>query len=296
MEEITKKIIHLQHCGAGWKSLYFLLKHQSNLDLLYHYSPSQLANILSISPLKANKLYNRMHSNKIETLLSTYAAKNIHFIPFFDSLYPKLLLTIPQPPWMLYAVGNLDLLKSNKIAFVGARNGSDTGKRAIEKLLPPLLKADFVVVSGLARGIDTFVHQSVKKQKGRTIAVIAGGFFHIYPKENETLARELVYNDLLLSEYPPCTQPARWQFPARNRIISGLSLGTVVVQAGKRSGSLITAYYALEQGREVFAVPGPIDDPLAEGTNELITEGAKLVQNGEDILAELHPQWLKIKD
>ncbi|MBM7647144.1 DNA processing protein [Bacillus ectoiniformans] len=288
-DSLAQKIIHLQLCdGIGWKSIYYLLKKEADLKNLYSYSPAYLSNTLSISSSNATKVLHQLFQIDIHSMLKSLENNRISFIPIDHPIYPELLLTLPQPPWGLYAMGDLKLLENNrKLAIVGARKADDYGRTSLQTIMPDLVKNDCVIVSGLAKGIDTIAHSETIRLGGKTIAVIAGGFSHIYPKENIPLVKEIIKNHLLLSEYPPTVRPARWQFPARNRLISGLSLGTVVVQADERSGSLITAYCALDQGRDVFAVPGPIDDPLSKGTNTLISEGAKIVRTSEDILSEL---------
>lgn len=286
---LTEKIIHLQHCrGISWKAVYLLLKRECDLANLYHYSSAYLSETLTLSPSQSAAVIEQLHTIPVHSLLKKYKNQGIHFIPIHSPVYPPLLKTLPQPPWVLYGAGNTSLLASDrKLAVVGARKANEYGQKAVQLLAPKLIEHGCVIVSGLAKGIDTFAHQEALRCGGGTIAVIAGGFSHLYPRENIPLARKILQSGLLLSEYPPEARPERWQFPARNRIISGLSLGTVVVQAGEKSGSLITAYCALEQGREVFCLPGRIDDPLSEGTNTLIGEGAKLVQRSEDILVEI---------
>ncbi|WP_100330899.1 DNA-processing protein DprA [Bacillus xiapuensis] len=289
MKEVAKRIIHLQHCRKiGWKSIFNLLKQDSRLENLYHYSAPQLSSLLNLPITEAASIRHQLHHQSMNAILTEYHNQGISFIPLFSKQYPKLLLTLPQPPWGIYAAGDLSLLQaSRKLAIVGARKANEYGARAIQMLMPDLVAHGCVIVSGLAKGIDAMAHREAIKCSGRTIAVIAGGFYHLYPAENKRLASEIIRSHLLLSEYPPCTRPEKWQFPARNRIISGLSLGTVVVQAGKSSGSLITAHCALEQGREVFCVPGMITDPLSAGTNDLLSDGAKLVRSSEDILNEI---------
>ncbi|KMY53604.1 hypothetical protein AC623_06040 [Bacillus sp. FJAT-27231] len=289
MDLLTKKIIHLQHCrGIGWKAIYLLLKQESDLKNLYQYSSAYLSNTLAIPSSQSAAVVEQLREQIIQPLISKYESQGIVAIPIYSPFYPALLKTLPQPPWILYAAGNPALLtRERKVAIVGARKANEYGHKSVRLLVPSLIQNDCVVVSGLAKGIDTFAHEEALANKGETIAVIAGGFQHLYPRENIPLAQKIIKSGLLLSEYPPDTKPERWHFPARNRIISGLSVGSVIVQAGKKSGSLITAYCALEQGREVFCVPGRIDDPLSQGTNELISEGAKLVQTSEDILSEI---------
>ncbi len=161
------------------------------------------------------------------------------------------------------------------------------GRMLSALILPGLIKQEVLTVSGLAKGIDSLVHEYTIKNGGKTIAVIAGGLYHIYPKENMDLALEMMKTQLIISEYPPDTKPLRWHFPARNRIISGLSKGTFIIEAKRKSGSLITANFAVNEGREVFSLPGSILNPFSAGTNDLIQQGAKLVTSAEDILEEI---------
>jgi DNA processing protein len=186
----------------------------------------------------------------------------------------------------LYVKGNSCALKRNCIAVVGSRNASYYGKKVAFKLAEQLARAGFTIVSGLARGIDSYAHKGTLAVGGSTIAVMGNGLDVIYPRENYQLMKEIPNDGLLLSEYPPGTSPLRGNFPARNRLISGLSLGVVVVEASERSGALITADFALEQNREVFAVPGNINSATSAGTNNLIKEGAKIVKQVGDILEE----------
>lgn len=283
MDEFRQRLIRLHHCrGIGWKSIYQILKNDPLLTTLFN------GNTLSFLPTSTQKtLLSDLHSPVIEERINHYHSSNIHTITYFDDDYPALLKEIYDPPWVLYGKGNIDLLKkSQKLAIVGSRQPTDYGEKAIKAILPKLVEKEFVICSGLAAGIDTIAHESAIKLGGSTIAVIAGGLFHIYPKQNRSLALEMMRNHLVLSEYPPDTKPFKWHFPMRNRIISGMSRGTLIVEAKKNSGSLITANYAVQEGREVFALPGNIFSLNSVGTNELIQQGAKLVQTAEDILSE----------
>ena len=207
---------------------------------------------------------------------------NSYLITYKDLNYSELLLQIPDFPPVLSYKGNISLLNHEKIiAIVGARNSSVNGKAFAAKLSKDLVKARYVTVSGLARGIDSAVHSS---SLGNTIAVIAGGIDHIYPPENKALYEEIAKNGLLLAELPIGSKPLSQHFPQRNRIISGLALATIVIEAGTKSGSLITANFALEQNRDVFAVPGFPLDPRCMGSNQLIKNGAYLFESVEDIL------------
>lgn len=213
----------------------------------------------------------------------------INVLSLGDTTHPVLLTEISQPPTTLYYRGNIELLKEpNLLAVVGSRKTSSTGIEASNSLLPPLVTQGIILVSGLAYGIDSLAHRISVAAKKPTIAVLGSGIddASIYPKENIGLAHEILqYGGLLISEYKPGTSPSANQFPARNRIIAGISPATLVIQAAQRSGSLITARLALEGGREVFAVPGPITDPSCEGTNMLIRDGATPALTSTDILS-----------
>lgn len=205
-----------------------------------------------------------------------------------DRDYPWLLNQIYDPPKLLYCLGNQKLLSKKLIAVVGSRKMTPYGKWVSEKLTKELVEKGLVIVSGLARGVDTSAHRQALRAKGLTIAVLGSGFDHIYPGENKRLAEEIVEKGgLLISEYPPEHRVFPANFPKRNRIISGLSLGVLVIEATLKSGSLITARLAANQGREVFAIPGPINSVQSEGTAMLIQQGAKLVFKLEDILEEI---------
>jgi len=202
-----------------------------------------------------------------------------------DASYPKALAASEDAPPVLFAKGHTHLLEKETIGIVGARNASAAGLRLTTSIAKDLGDAGLVVASGLARGIDTAAH-TASLETG-TVACVAGGLDYIYPPENKGLYEKIIQQGLMLSEMPLGTQPQARHFPRRNRLISGLSLGVLVVEAAHRSGSLITARLANEQGREVFAVPGSPLDPRSKGTNGLIQNGAKLTQSAEDILSEL---------
>ena len=219
-------------------------------------------------------------------LLKSYDAR---LITYQDSLYPRGLLNIYDFPPFLYVKGSLKEDDVN-IAVVGSRTASTYGKFSTERLCRELAINGITVVSGMARGIDSAAHKGALAGKGRTIAVLGCGLDTIYPPENKELYEEIVSKGAVITEYPFGTPPSGSNFPARNRIISGISLGVVVVEANEKSGSLITAKLALEQGREVFAVPGSIDSAGSRGTHKLIKQGAILIENVHDILDEILPQ------
>ncbi len=205
-----------------------------------------------------------------------------------DASYPALLKEIYDPPICLYVKGDMSLLDKATVSVVGCRRASFNGVCLSASIAEALSKLDICVVSGLARGIDTAAHRGALKQSGSTIAVLGSGLKCIYPQENKDLFDSISSKGIVMSEFPLNTAPHRGNFPRRNRIISGLSLGVVVVEAAQRSGSLITANLALSQNREVFAMPGAANSVNAKGTNKLIKEGAKLVENVEDIISELN--------
>lgn len=211
--------------------------------------------------------------------------EEIHVIKVEDRQYPELLRKIYDPPKCLYVIGNIEILNNPSIAIVGSRVASEYGKKAAKYFAYNLAKEGFNIVSGLARGIDSFSHIGALDAYGKTVAVIGCGLDIIYPKENKVLEEKIIKNGgTIISEYPLGTPPRKNHFPARNRIISGLSQGVIVIEAKEKSGSLITADFAIEQGREVFAVPGNINSINSIGTNYLIRDGAILINNYKDVL------------
>jgi DNA processing protein len=202
--------------------------------------------------------------------------------------YPPALAPLADAPYLLYMRGALQTEDAQAVGIVGSRHCTAYGRRVTERLCTDLARAGFTIISGLARGIDGVAHRAALQAGGRTIAVLAGGLSRIYPPEHDDLAREVEAAGALLSETPMGMSPQPGMFPARNRLISGLSRAVVVVEAGERSGALITAQHAGEQGRTVFAVPGPVDGEASGGTNALIREGAILCRGVDDILEELH--------
>ena len=206
-----------------------------------------------------------------------------------DDDYPELLTQLNDPPPLLYVRGNKDALHLPALAIVGSRNPTSGGARNAFEFSRHLAKCGFCIVSGLAQGIDAAAHRGALEAGAATVAFLGNGIDIVYPPSNRELADAIVANGALVSEYPPGTPPLRAYFPQRNRLISGLSLGTLVVEAARRSGSLITARLASEQGREVFALPGSIHNPLARGCHQLLRDGAKLVESVDDIMTELAP-------
>jgi len=210
----------------------------------------------------------------------------IRIITQDDADYPQNLKNIYDPPIVLYVKGELKAEDKFSLGIVGSRRASYYGLNSAEKFAYELSERGFTIVSGMARGIDTSAHKGALRAGGRTIAVMGSGFNHLYPAENKKLAEEIAKNGAVISEFPCDTKPLPQNFPQRNRVISGLSLGILVVEAARNSGALITADFALEQGREVFALPGKVDSNTSFGTNGLIKQGAKLVSCVEDIVEE----------
>ena len=243
-------------------------------------------NALEALPNLANKARNNKNIKicsqiEAEQEIEHHKKYKAGLICYLDQDYPEDLLHIPDPPPVLSYIGNSNLLKQQNFAIVGARNASFNGKKFTEKIAQELGQVGWSISSGLARGIDTHAH--IGSLSTGTVAVLAGGINHIYPPENQGLYDNIAQKGLILSEAPFDAKPQSAFFPRRNRIISGISKGVLVVEAALKSGSLITARYALEQGREIFAIPGSPFDPRCKGTNELIKNGANLVQSINDI-------------
>jgi len=212
---------------------------------------------------------------------------NVKIVTLYDDAYPEYLKQIYDPPPVLYIKGNERVLKDKAIAIVGSRKASTYGKRVAINFARELASMNINIISGMARGIDSFAHKGAIEAGGPTTAVFGCGIDIVYPPENEDLMNQIVKYGCVVSSFPLETAPLLANFPARNRIISGLTLGTLVVEAAEKSGSLITADFSLEQGREVFAIPGNIFSPYSRGTHKLIKQGAKLVESVDDILEEL---------
>ncbi len=235
----------------------------------------------------AEKIIKKRDRGAIERELELTTKLGARIVTMLDPDYPPLLREIDDPPAVLYMKGKGEIDASRTLAIVGTRRASGYGRAVAHKLASELARLGLIVVSGLALGIDAVAHRGALDGGGTTVAVLGSGLGHLYPPENRKLAQKIVAeNGLILSEFPIATSPAKWTFPQRNRIISGLSRGVIVVEAPERSGALITARLALEQGREVFAIPGPITSISSRGTNRLIQDGARLVTQVVDVLSE----------
>ncbi len=237
--------------------------------------------------VKSSKNIDSIES-RVNSELNLLKKINGKIITYWDEEYPELLRNIYYPPLVLYLVGNLENINRNGVAIVGTRKPTHYGIQQAEKFSAELVKKGLTVISGLARGIDSYAHRSAINNKGKTIAVIGSGIDVIYPPENARLFRSISENGSIITEFEPGTKPDAQNFPRRNRIISGLSLGVLVIETRANGGAMQTAAYALDQNREIFALPGNVNSPQSEGPNLLIQKGeAKLVLSGEDIIDEL---------
>jgi DNA processing protein len=252
-------------------------------------SEDELQRVDGIGPKTAARIAAARDQIDAEAELRLAAAHGIDVLTEADAAYPRPLRQIHDPPGVLFRRGRHEPHDELAVAIVGTRHATRYGLAQAERLAGSLVRTGFTVVSGLARGIDAAAHRGALAAGGRTIAVLASGLLEIYPPEHARLAEEVQASGYLLSESPPRMIPLSGAFPQRNRIISGLCVGTIVVEAPDRSGALITARHAYEQGREVFAVPGPIDSRMSRGCHALIKDGAKLIESIDDVLAELGP-------
>lgn len=271
--------------GIGWKTIQRILEQVEQLQDLPGYAVKDWLRI-GLSSKKAEMLAAHLSVDTIHKLLDKYDRANIHIISTFDEVYPRLLQECSYRPWILYCQGNLELFSAPSVAVVGTRTPTPYGKKISRGLSQSLASGGFTIVSGLARGIDGEAHTGALQEKSSTIAVLGGPLGHIYPANHRELYKRIVENGLIVSEYPLGTPSHPGLFPQRNRIIAGLTLGTLVVEAAERSGSLITAEYAAQESRDVFAVPGPITSVKSAGVLQLIQDGAKLVTKAEDIFEE----------
>lgn len=247
----------------------------------------QALSVRGVSREKLKAARKALKSGAVEREIEHCAETRTSLLMIEDAHYPPALKAIHDPPLVLWQRGTVEELDHIAFALVGSRSASYYGEKQSARFAGLLAGRGITVVSGLARGVDTAAHKGALEGGGRTIAVVGSGFEKLYPPENDTLAHEIAESGALLSEYPLRTPGRAQNFPVRNRIISGLSLGVLVIQAGMKSGSLITARLANEQGREVFALPGKVDDESSRGAHALIKDGAKLVEDLDDIFAEL---------
>ena len=275
--------------GVGPRHRQDLLARFGSATAVLGADAAQVQEVHGIGPKIAAQIARARYEIDAEAELELAARHGIDVLIETDDRYPRSVRQIHDPPGVLFSRGTMSADDELAIAIVGTRHATRYGLAQAERLASSLARVGFTVVSGLARGIDSAAHRGALAAGGRTIAVLASGILNIYPPEHVKLADEVAAGGCLISEAPPRMIPLAGAFPQRNRIISGLSVGTIVVEAAGRSGALITARHAYEQGREVFAVPGPVDSRLSHGCHALIKDGAKLVETVDDVLAELGP-------
>lgn len=279
--------------GIGPQKILSIVSKFNSREELFENSRVNLNSIDGINNILSNRIILAKKNfieikEKTEKELEKLQKLNGRIITYWDDDYPDLLKEIYYPPIILYMVGSLDKIENNNISVVGTRMPTHYGKLQAELISSELAKRDLIIVSGLARGIDSIAHKAALNSGGKTIAVIGSGLDVIYPPENKKLFNEILEQGLIVSEFPLGTKPDAQNFPKRNRIISGISLGTLIVETKLTGGAMQTAAYAIDQNREVFAIPGNINSKQSEGPNSLIQRGeAKLIKNADDIVEEL---------
>lgn len=273
--------------GIGPRLLEALLEHFGSAEESLRAGPAALLEIPHLGPKVAGALARALDNRDVDAELALLEEHRVQLLRKNGPGYPPALANIPGAPPLLFVRGDLRPTEEKCIGLVGSRTCTSLGKRWADKLARELAAAGWTVVSGLARGIDVQAHNGALEAGGRTIAVLAGGLKKIYPPEHAELAEAVVANGALVTESGMRMEPLAGLFPARNRIISGLSRGVIIIEAGEKSGALITARHALDQGREVFTLPGPVDGPTWSGNHLLLRQGARLVRNARDVLEDL---------
>lgn len=275
--------------GVGPRTWVLLMERFGSPESVLSASAAQLQEVQGVGPKLASAILAARNSSSAERELARCRELQVQLLQKGHDGYPVWLTEIPDPPPLLFAKGDFAARDKLALAIVGSRRCTLYGQQQAEKLAGQLARAGVTIVSGLARGIDGIAHRSALTAGGRTIAVLATGVIDIYPPEHEDMAKEIASHGVVVSESPLGQAPTPGMFPQRNRIISGLSLGVIVVEAARNSGALYTARHAMEQNREVFAVPGRIDSLASEGCHDLIRDGATLVRNVDDVLQSLGP-------
>jgi DNA processing protein len=275
--------------GVGPRTCRALLDRFGTPQGVFAASLDELKGVNGVGPKLAQAIVAARSEVDVEAELALCRANDLGVMCQSDPAYPRMLRSIPDPPLVLFIKGKLIPEDVLAVAMVGSRHATRYGIAQAERLAGGLARAGLTIVSGLARGIDAAAHHGALAAGGRTLAVLGSGLLEVYPPEHRELALKAAAHGALLSELPPRKPPVGAAFPQRNRIITGLSLGVIVVEASERSGALISARHAMEQGREVFAVPGRVDSRMSRGCHRLIRDGAKLVESVEDVLEELGP-------
>ena len=275
--------------GVGPRTLSNLLDRFGTASDVLQASPQELAEVEGVGLLLSRRIRSQEFRDLALAVFGACEDKNVRMLFPWEPEFPRLLKELPDPPMLLYTRGAFVKTDALSIAIVGTRGATQYGRSQAERFARALARAGLTIVSGLARGIDAAAHHGALEAGGRTIAVLSSGVAEIYPPQHQELAERICENGVLISEMPPGAKPKKGMFPQRNRLISGLSLGTIVIEAAERSGALITARLAGEQGREVFAMPGLVTTPNSRGCHRLIKDGAHLIQDPEDVLDELGP-------
>jgi DNA processing protein len=275
--------------GVGPLTRRALIEHLGDPTSVLNSTREQLLCVPGVGTKLAQRILVARREINVNEELDVCQAHGLRIILECDSEYPERLRQIPDPPGALFISGQLLAQDVLAVAIVGTRHATHYGLQTAERLAGSLVKAGYTVVSGLARGIDAAAHRGALSAGGRTIAVLGSGILNLYPPEHTQLAADVQANGAVLSEAPPRMPASGGMFPQRNRVITGLSLGTIVVEAAERSGALVSATHAMEQGREVFAVPGRIDSRMSRGCHQLLRDGATLVESIDDVLEQLGP-------
>lgn len=275
--------------GIGPRLRQALLERFGTPAAIFAASHSELRSVPGIGSKLATAVQQATKDIDVATEIEHCRRNRVEIVPLGSVNYPRSLMDICDPPGVLFVRGSIEPRDALSIALVGSRHATRYGKMVAERLAASLSRAGLTIVSGLARGIDAAAHRGALSAGGRTVAVLGSGVLNIYPPEHAELSREVIQHGALVGEAPVRSAPLSGAFPQRNRLISGMSLGVVVVEAALQSGALITARHAMEQGREVFAVPGPVDSRTSRGCHRLIRDGAKLVESADDVLEELGP-------
>ncbi len=272
--------------GIGRTLYHRLISHFQSPQNIFQASPAELLQVEGVGDRLVKNITTFDVEKAIYKEKKLIELNKVSVLTFRDALYPENLKKIFDPPPVLYFKGSILKTDSVAVAIVGSRTPTRYGNYATEKISTELAERGVAIVSGMASGIDSIAHRSAISAKGRTIAILGCGVNITYPRENNSLKAKIQENGAIISEFPLNAKPERANFPMRNRIISGLSLGVIIIEAAEKSGALITSDFALEQGKEVFAVPGNINSPKSKGPNRLIKMGAKLIENADDVIEE----------
>jgi DNA processing protein len=287
--ELTDQVRFCLISGVGPRTRKKLLARFGTPRAVLTAAPSELREVEGVGPKLVEKIRRAPEEIPAEAEIALCREHGVAILTETDPDYPRLLHEIPDPPGLLFVRGTLQPSDALALGIVGTRHATPYGLRQADRLAQALARTGLTIVSGLARGIDAAAHRGALTAGGRTIAVLGSGVLNIYPPEHQKLAEEITAQGALISEVPPRAAPMAGVFPQRNRIISGLALGAIIVEAGDRSGALITARHAMEQGKEVFAVPGSIENRSVRGCHRLIRDGVTLVESADDVLEQLGP-------